>query len=226
MKKLSLIAIAALMLAACSSDPMKERLASTVKPDVGYKFRSYTVTDTVTNEEMVGVIASRYHMTEVEQRSEFEKWRDNLAEEVERDKNRLAELGAKPDMMNKEATATLALMDSLLSVYDRVDKYSIDYHRAENRFFSHMAYFLDAPQLKEYAPDRYALESKSGVDDFAKIAELRKEPSAVYGYMVTHEYSVANPIVENGDRLIMRDDVFFDKDWEIIDVKYNGIGNH
>lgn len=228
MKKLSLFAVAALALTlvACSSDPMKEKLASTIKPDVGYKFRSYKVVDTVTNEEMAGAIASRYHLSKVLDRAEFEKRRGELAEEVERDRNRLAQLGAGPDLMNKEASETVALMDSLLAVYDRVDVYSRDYHRADNRFFSHMAYFLDAPELKEFAVDLYALESKSGVDDFAEIAELRKDPPAVYGYMVTHEYSVANPIVENGDRLIMRDDVFFDKDWEVIDVKYNGIGNH
>lgn len=225
MRKIFVFVAVALMMAACTNDPIKEKLASTVKPDAGYKFRNYTVDDTVTNEEMVVSIANRYHLHKVVDKVEFEKRRDELAVEVEREKNMLAQLGAKPDLMNRDAAATVALMDSLLSVYDRVDIYSIDYHRAYNRFFEHMSYFLDAPDLKEFACDRFALEHNSGIEDFAKIAELREDPEAVYGFCVTHEYSIANPFIENGDRLIMRDNVFFDKEWNIVDVKHFGHGN-
>lgn len=218
MKKGFIFAAVVLIMTACAKDPIREKLSSTIKPEAGYKFRNYSITDTITNEEMVETIAGRYHLLEVESKETLSKWREDLAEEMERGIKSNAEIGLEPSYLCKEAEKTIKLLDSLISVYDRVDIYSIDYHLAENRYFSEMGNFLDDQRLQEYAPYLYALQSKSGIDDFAKIAELRKNPSAVYGYYVNHEYSINNPIVENGDRLIMSDNVFFDKDWNVVEV--------
>lgn len=58
MKKIIIIA-AAIIMAACSSDPIKEKLAASTDCD-GYKFRNYKIIDTITNGEAADSIQRLY----------------------------------------------------------------------------------------------------------------------------------------------------------------------
>ena len=219
-----LLAVAALMMSACSEDPIKKELASTVSSEVGYKFKSYTVTDTIHNADKVAEILSNYHFVEVVSRSDFEKWRGDLLKRAFENKAESDELGIEPSYIYKETMETVAMMDTVLAEWDNMGEYSLSYRIAESRYFDNMSFLLNAPGLREYSVDKYRLESSSGRQDFAALKELSVNPDAVFGYIVKHDYTVENPIVEGGKRIVMHDEVLLDSDMKAIEANHMALG--
>lgn len=219
-----LLAVVVLILSACSEDPIKKELVSTVSSEVEYKFKSYTVTDTIRNSDKIAEILSNYHFTETVSRDDFEKWRGDLLKHASENKAETDELGIEPSYIYKETMETVAMMDSVLAEWGSMGEYSLDYRIAESRYFDNMSFLLNAPGLREYAVDKYRLESLSGRQDFAALKKLSANPDAVFGYIIRHEYTVENPIVEEGKRIIMHDEVLMDSEMKAIEVHHIGVG--
>lgn len=221
MKKLCIAIVMVAVLSACTNDPIKEKLSTTIPEEVGYKFISYNIEDTITNADKMDLVLSNYYLLDLVEKKEFEGWRTDLLQFAEKNKAETDELDLDPSYLYKESIATIALMDTILSDYDNIDIYSLNYHRAENKYFKLQASILGSSEFMDYAKDVYSLESKSGRDDFALLNELKKNPDAVYGYQVLHRYSVDNPLEKKGDRLIFNDIVIFDKDWNVVDAYHS-----
>lgn len=226
MKKLLLIAIAALTLAACSSDPIEQKLASYVPAEAGYKFKSYNVIDTLTNAEVADSLRNLYAVGEKVSLDEFKKQRDREFKDFRYNMPTYEEDVMRGELKDASPWCTeirevTELADSLISVWDNVKAEDYEYNCFEAWYLARGAHYFGWADAAKW--DAFSDMVKAGRNDFALLRRLSEAvPSGVHGYRVKHEYSVANPIVENGDRLIMRDVVTMDKDYNIVDARHIG----
>lgn len=218
MKKIIIIA-AAIIMAACSSDPIKEKLAASTNCD-GYKFRNYTIIDTVTNGEAADSIQRHYlsFTIPVMPKDEIIHWRDMLSENLEFDKERLKSLGVVDELkIWDESDKTIAMLDKIIDRYESLNRYDIDYQIAATRFFYYDNILVDSGQDEEWLDKKIILEYPKTAEDFKMAAALQENEDGVFCYKVLHEYSEANRLIENGPRIIQRKIVKFGEDWNIIE---------
>lgn len=230
MKKLLIIASAALLLAACSSDPMKEILSETVKQNVGYKFLSYKVIDTVTYADASDSIRESYRISDKVSLDEFKNQRNREFVEFRSNMPDYEEQVMRGELKDASPWCTeirevTELADSLIAVWENVNPEDYEYNYFEAWYVARGAHYFGLADAERLEVFRDVV--KANKKDFLLLLRLStSDQNNVYCYKVMHEYSIDNPIFENGERIIMRDIVSIDSDLNVVDVNSAGSANY
>jgi len=222
--KRTLIIIAALLILASCGSKEKEALKNTIPQEMGYKYKDHRIVQTLTNKDVADSIRDHYAVTEKEPLEEFKEKRNREFEVF-----RYMEPNYEEDVMRgslkdasewcTEIREITELADSLIAVYDKVSGDDWAYNRFQAWYLARGAKYFgwsDADKWKEYS--LAVKNDKKGFELLKKVAAA--DPNGVYGYRVIHDYTVKNPILENGDRIIMQDAVTVDKDWNVVEFHH------
>lgn len=192
MKK-TIIIIAFALLAACSSDPIKEKLPRTVTAD-GYEFVSYEVIDTMTFQKFADLLILEYCPSPFMTREEFASERDELAESIALQESIDAMLGYGAELSESRTTRAreaVQLMDELLGRYDSLGYYSQEYQHAVKKMWVAFGDLLDL-DVSEHMKAMILLEFEMAADDFAEIGQLLRTPDETC-ILVSHQYLANAP---------------------------------
>ena len=188
-EKLTVVAVV-LIAAACSSDPMKGKLAATIN-DPSYRYLSHQTTGVVTYGEMAERLVERYWPVDFMSRDDFEKERNELQRAVaSREKDDAAFGLDSYEYYVEDPRLTVMLMDSLLSVYDSLGFFSWDYQHAVKKY----EYTLMIVWGLDPSDDlrlSILMESDFGREDFAVANTLMKDPDKQC-VTVSHRFRTRN----------------------------------
>lgn len=186
--------------------------------DVKYKLISYNIIDTLTIGEAIDSFSLNLPIIEKENIEDFKKLRNQEFQDFR-------DPGYEEDVMHgklKDASEWCTEIreiteksDSIISVWDKVTKYSYDYN------YLHWWYLRRAAEYYEYDYELRSninqafdlvVQSKKQFEDINKL--LSFNPQDKYGYIVIHKYSIHNPFVNNRIEIVNK--VYLDNDMNYI----------
>ena len=216
MKKIIII-VAAIIMAACSSDPIKEKLSQSID-DPGYRLEWYFIEDTMTYKQMVDFIMIDYFLEDFIKVEDFMKLRDNLSALIDRHVKEFNSYGIEPfESSIIDPREALSLMDSVINIYDDLGYYSLTYQYAMKKYTNATNYIMGYTSDSDLHA-QFNMENDFGVEDFETANRMMKEKDKKC-IVVDHYYSSKGLSFKIPGEMVRRsheDLVVFDTDLNVI----------
>lgn len=224
MKKLVFL-LTILFFCGCSKSPLEQSLEKYVVDrsngiDMKYKLISYNYIDTLTVKNMIDSISAELPIMKSDpDLADFKKKRNQEFVEFRTDPNYEEQImrGRLKDASDwcTEIRIITEKADSLISNWDKVDKYSYDYN---------YLYWWYQKRASEYNMYDYDLAEqintafnivKESKEKFEQLSSLKGKPkNEIFSYVVTHTYSIFNPLIEK--KITQTDNVYLDENMNLI----------